>query len=76
MGLGITLKYGNSMVVDIKGRNLTDLFRGLRDWKVEFVAEFDPQEHLEPVDDKAPFISSITIFTTRPEDPPPVSQRH
>jgi hypothetical protein len=76
MGQGITLKYGNTMVVDIEGRNLTELFRGLRDWKAEFIAEFDPQEHLEPVDQKAPFISSITIYTTRPEDPPPVNQRH
>jgi len=76
MGLGITLKYGNSMVVDIKGENLTTLFRGLRDWKVEFIAEFDPEEHIEPTDQSAPFIRSIRIHTTRPEEPPPAGQRH
>jgi hypothetical protein len=52
------------------------LFRGIRDWKVEFIAEFDPQEHLEPADKSAPFIKRISIFTERPEEPPPPNQRH
>jgi hypothetical protein len=76
MGLGITLEYAKPMVVIIKGRNLTALFRAIQNWKVEWLAEFDPVEHLEPADSNAPFIESITMHSTRPEAPPPANQRH
>ncbi len=76
MGLGVTITYGTSMVIDIKGENLTELFRGVQDWKIEFIQEFDPDWHIEPTDKKAPLIKSITIHTHKPEAPPPVEKRH
>ena len=76
MGLGVTIVYGTSMVVDIKGENLTALFQAVKEWKVEWLQEFDPNYHIPPTDKKAPFIKAITIQTTRPEAPPPIDQRH
>jgi hypothetical protein len=74
-GTSITLSYLNDMVIAIQGANLTELYRALKEWKVEFIQEFDSQVH-EPVADKnAPFIASITIHTTRPEEPP-LDARH
>ena len=80
MGLGVTIVYGTATsptkVIDIKGGNLAELFQAVKEWKVEWLQEFDPDYHLLPTDKKAPFIKSITIQTTRPEPPPPVNQRH
>ena len=75
-GLGITLIYGNTMVVEIKGKNLQPLAEALKDWKVVWLAEYDPESHLPVDNDGAPFIKSIEVITTRPEAPPPVNQRH
>jgi DNA-binding HxlR family transcriptional regulator len=36
------------MIVIIKGRNLVPLLRAIQEWKVEWLAEFDPEEHIEP----------------------------
>lgn len=76
MGLGVTITYGTSMVIDIAGENLAELFQAVKDWKVEWLQEFDPDWHIPPADPKAPFIKTITIQTTRPEAPPPVEKRH
>lgn len=80
-GFFITLEYGQTregllMIIAIKGENLAEVYRAIREWKVEWIAEFDPQEHEPPTDDAAPFIKSITIDKTRPEKPPPVDKRH
>ena len=75
-GLGITLIYGNTMVVTIKGKNLQPLADALKEWKVIWLAEFDSESHLPATDDNAPFIKSIEVVTTRPEAPPPMEQRH
>ncbi len=80
MGSGCTLEYGDlrqlSLMVIIRGDNLTELYRALKEWKVEWIAEFSPGEHEEPTDAAAPFIRSITIHSTRPETPPPANHRH
>jgi hypothetical protein len=75
-GLGITLIYGNQMVVTIKGKNLAPLAEALKEWKVVWLAEFDPENHIPATDDNAPFIKSIEVVPTRPEAPPPMSERH
>lgn len=75
-GLGVTITYGTAMVIDIAGENLAELFQAVKDWKVEWLQEFDPDHHLLPTDKKAPFIKAITIQTTLPEAPPPVEKRH
>ena len=75
-GLGITLIYGNTMVVTIKGKNLQKVADALREWKVVWLAEFDPESHLPATDDNAPYIKSIEVVTTRPDAPPPMEQRH
>jgi hypothetical protein len=80
MGLGLTLTYGTlnapALVIDIVGENLQELFRMVQDWKVEWIAEFDPKFHEPPADDKAPFIKSITVHKHRMETPPPPEKRH
>lgn len=75
-GTGFTLDYGNTMVVIVDGRNLTELYRAVLDWKVEFIEEFDPEAHDAPKDKSTPVITSITVHTHKPEAPPPVNQRH
>ena len=39
-----------------RGDNLTELYRALKERKVEWIAEFSPGEHEEPTDTSAPFI--------------------
>lgn len=75
-GLAITLSYGKNMMVMIKGKGLQELFQMLKDWKVEWIEEFDPRLHALPTDAKAPFIKSITIQSGPPEEAPPMEQRH
>jgi hypothetical protein len=76
-GLGGWLKFSYPAVVDIDGKNIpASLFRAFQEWKVEFVAEFDPVEHLPPTDPAAPLITRLSIHFTRPEEPPPANQRH
>ena len=77
MGIVLSLAYASpKMLVIIRGENLTELYRALKQWKVEWISEFSPSEHVEPDDSSAPFIRSITIHTTRPEEPPPEAKRH
>jgi hypothetical protein len=81
MGQSVTLEYGKTreglqMMVIIRGENLTELYRALKEWKVEWIAEFNAEDYEPPTDDGAPFIKSITIHTTRPEEPPPANKRH
>jgi hypothetical protein len=80
-GQAITLEYGQTreglqMMVIIRGENLMELHQALKDWKVDWIAEFDPEEHDMPTDESMPFIKSITIHTKRPEQPPPADKRH
>jgi hypothetical protein len=75
-GQAVTLIYGHTMVVTIKGKNLQPLAEALKEWKVLWLAEFDPESHLPVTDENAPFIKSIEVVTTRPEAPPPMEQRH
>lgn len=80
-GQAITLGYGQTreglqMVVSIRGENLTELYRALKKWKVEWIAEFNSEDYESPTDDAAPFIKSITIHRKQPEKPPPVEKRH
>jgi hypothetical protein len=76
-GLGITLIFGNNtMVVAIKGKNLQSVADSLKEGKVIWLTEFDPESHLPVTNEEAPFIKSIEIITTRPDSPPPMSQRH
>lgn len=74
-GLRVTLIYGKSMIVKVRGKNLQELFQAVKDWKVEWIEEYDPAFHLPP-DENAPLIKSIEIITERPEEPPPMNQRH
>jgi len=67
---------GLVMMVVIKGENLTELYRALKTWKVDWIAEFNPKDYEAPTDDDAPFIKSITIHTNRPEKSPPADKRH
>jgi hypothetical protein len=81
MGQAITLGYGQTreglqIVVEIRGENLTELYRALKEWKVEWIAEFNAEDYAPPTDEAAPFIKSIAIHTKRPEQPPPVDKRH
>ena len=80
IGMGLTLEYGDprclTMMVIIDGGNLTELCQALKQWKVEWIAEFSPREHAEPENSSAPFIRSITINTKPSEVPPPAGQRH
>ena len=80
MGLSITLEYGNprklDMMVTIKGEHLIELYRALKAWKVEWIAEFNAVDYEPPTDDGAPVIKSITILTTRPEEPLATEKRH
>jgi hypothetical protein len=80
MGVALTLAYGDaqhlSMMVTIKGENLVELYRALKEWKVDWIAEFSPSEHEEPEDSSAPFVRSITIHTKRPEEIPSHIKRH
>jgi hypothetical protein len=66
------------MMIIIRGENLnlTELYRALKEWRVEWIAEFNTEDYEAPTDDDAPFIKSITIHTTRPEEPPPPDKRH
>lgn len=76
MGLIVHLEYFGKMTVEIEGERLTQLAKAIREWKVEWLAEFDPEMHAPSTDPDAPVINSITILTTRPEEPPPANQRH
>lgn len=76
LGMTICLAYQGRRTIELRGERLTELARSIKDWKVEWVAEFDPQMHTPPTDPEAPFIESITITTERPADPPPMNQRH
>jgi hypothetical protein len=64
------------MAVVIEGENLNELSRALKEWKVEWLAEFDPEEHEPLTDPKAPYIKSITITTPESEEPLATNQRH
>lgn len=80
-GQSITLEYGieregMQMMVCIYGENLSELYRAIKAWKVEWIAEFSPEEHQPPTNATAPFIRSITIHSKRPESSPPPSKRH
>lgn len=80
-GQSVTLEYGKTregmqMMVIIRGENLTELYRALKKWKVEWIAEFNSEDYEAPTDDGAPFIKSIMIHTTRPEKAPPASKCH
>ena len=76
-GTGVTLYFGHTtMVVIIKGENLTELYQAIEAGKLEWIAEFSPSEHEEPKDSSAPFIRSITIHTKRPEEIPLHVKRH
>jgi hypothetical protein len=76
MGQGFTLIYGKTMMVIIKGDNLTALYQAVKDAKAEWIAEFNGEDYDPLTDDTAPFIKSITIHTSRPEDPPPAAKPH
>lgn len=76
MGMAITLEFGNTMMVKIQGKRLQELFQAIKDWKVEWIAEYDPQEHTASTDPDAPVIEMIQIITERPEPLPPLEQRH
>ena len=80
MGLRVTITYGNhtgsTMVIEIAEENLQEFFRAVQDWKVEWVEAFDPDFHIMPEDEKAPFIRSIALHTKRPEPIPPPGERH
>jgi hypothetical protein len=75
-GLAITLIYGNTMVVVIKGKRLQTLADAIKEWKVVWIAEFDPESHLPLTEGDAPLVTSIEVLTERPESPPPINQRH
>jgi hypothetical protein len=75
-GLAITLIYGNTMVVTIKGKKLQPIAEALKEGKVIWLAEFDTESHTPATNDDAPFIKSIEVLTERPEAPPPINQRH
>ncbi len=76
MGMMIHLAYFGKMTVAIRGERLCELAQAISDWKVEWMAEFDPALH-EPIKNQdEPFIRSITILTTRPEEPPSENQKH
>ena len=76
-GFGVTLIYGKGMMVEIKGENLQELFQNLKEWKVEWIEEYDLRFHLPPTDKSAPLIESIRIITPQSaEEVPPMSQRH
>ncbi len=67
---------GNTMVVKISGKNLQELFQSIKARKVEWLAEFDPMLNLPVEDDATPFIQTIEIVKKKPEQPPPMNQRH
>ena len=80
LGLWIILTFGtnagNTMVVNIKGKKLQELFQAIKDSKIDWLEEYDSRFHLPVTDENAPFIKSIEIVKQRPEPPPPLSQRH
>ena len=76
MGLAVTIEFGNTMLVKIHGERLQELFQAVKDWRVEWLAEYDEAEHAPPADPNAPIIKRIEILTERPETPPPMGQRH
>jgi hypothetical protein len=80
-GFFITLEYGESRegilrIITIEGDNLFEVYRAIKEWKVEWIAEFDPEDYAPVPNRAAPFIKRITIHKTRPETPPPVDKRH
>jgi hypothetical protein len=75
-GMAVTLIYGTTMMININGERLQPLYEALRDWKVAWIAEFDPDSHDLPQGEDAPFIKSIEIITERPEPLPPMNARH
>lgn len=68
-GLAVTIRFGSAMVVQIEGKNLLPLVSALKEWKLEWLSEFDPEWHLEPTDTSLPYIERIEIATNRPELP-------
>jgi DNA helicase HerA-like ATPase len=46
---------------------LTELYRGLKERRVEWIAEFNAEDYHPLADEDAPFIRSITIRATRPQ---------
>jgi hypothetical protein len=75
-GISVSLTYAKTMIVIIEGKNLQELFQSLKEWRIDWLQEFDWQTHL-PVDaNNIPFIKKIEIITSRPEPLPPMNQRH
>ena len=72
----LILDYGKAMVVVVQGRNLTPIYTALKEWRVEWVAEFGEDEYMPPTDPAAPFIESITVDTNRPEVHMPAKNVH
>jgi hypothetical protein len=73
----MTLYFGHTtMVVIIKGENLTELYQAIETHTLEWMAEFSASEYEQPEDSSAPFIRSITIHTKRPEEVPAGVKRH
>jgi hypothetical protein len=75
-GLAVTLIYGKTMMVIIKGKNLQELFQGVKEWKIDWIEEYDARFHFPVTDEDAPFVASIEIIPPKTEEPPPMSQRH
>jgi hypothetical protein len=57
------LLVANSMLVKIRGRNLQPVARALIMGCCKFIQEFAPEHFDPPIDESAPFISSIEIIS-------------
>lgn len=73
---GVAVGFSTQRLIDIKGRNLEDLFGLLKEWRVEFLCEFDPEEWAEPDDPKQPVITNIEILLEPSTDPPARNKQH
>jgi hypothetical protein len=72
----IVLVYPKPLVITILGERLGELARAISEWKVEWLAEFDPVMHEPITNENEPFIRSITIVPPPPEEIPERGKRH